>query len=87
MYEEGRHVPRDFERAVALFSSGCRNGVARGCARLALMFETGQGVDRDPIKARHFYAQACRGGVKAACAKKGKQATESDDEEQCGADE
>ncbi len=54
--------------AAKLLARGCKDGHARSCEALAVMYRTGQGVPRDEQHAQRLFARACRDGADGACA-------------------
>jgi uncharacterized protein len=54
--------------AAKLLARGCKEGHARSCESLGVMYRTGQGVPRDEKRALGLFARACRGGAEGACA-------------------
>jgi TPR repeat protein len=85
LYWDGRGVPEDRDRAVALYQRGCEalnlryrgSSTMRGygrvdpeaCFRLAGLYESGDAVDKDPVKSAEYYRAACSMGYGQACTK------------------
>ena len=62
LYEEGRGVERDAERAVAWYRRAADAGDERAWLNLAHMYAKGDGVPEDESRAAHWYERAARAG-------------------------
>jgi tetratricopeptide (TPR) repeat protein len=58
LYHEGRGVPRDYKKAVELYTKAAEQGYAPGQAYLASQYATGKGVDKDYNKAVDLFEKA-----------------------------
>jgi hypothetical protein len=67
-FMDGRGVPKDVARAVAIVTEGCSRNLPEPCGVLAFMHHRGQGMAPDPAKAKRMYQKACRLGLEPACA-------------------
>ncbi len=75
--DQASFLPKDEEKAraytereVALRQTGCEQGVASDCARLAAAFAMGKLVSRDIERSREFLARACELGDRGSCAER-----------------
>ena len=64
----GKGVPRDLPRALALFDKACQAGDPFACHSLGYCYEHGNGVAKDQARATALYRKACTGGWREACA-------------------
>jgi TPR repeat protein len=64
--------PGTLPHAQTKFSRWCREGDARSCSVLGVMYENGSGVERDHAKAAQLYGRACRQGNARACVSLGR---------------
>ena len=62
-YENGRDVPKDIVKAIALYRQAAAGGEANGWFRLGKIFADGLGVEPDRPKALEYYRQGARAGV------------------------
>jgi TPR repeat protein len=74
MYEVGRGVPRDpqraatlYQRAVTLSQRACDANTLRACTALGVAYAGGIGVPRNDARAVALYQRACDGGEPAGC--------------------
>lgn len=72
MFETGRGVARDPQRAVALYKQACDHGNPRGCTNLGLAVEHGLAGDPAPAQARAFFSKACDEGERSGCSNLGR---------------
>lgn len=63
----GAGIPKDADRARALFQTACQVGELHGCRRLGAMYYAGIDAPRDLEQTRALYAKACDGGLPAGC--------------------
>jgi hypothetical protein len=71
MYENGRGVPRDLDRARSLYQGACVRRAASGCRGLGWLYTEGIGVPRDMGRGVAFYADACDAGDAESCSNLG----------------
>ena len=71
MYEIGRGVSPDLERAGKLYERACQGGNTAGCNYLAFMYEDGRGRPRDPTQAAKLYRRGCEAKNEASCSNLG----------------
>src|SRR5262245_41994277 len=64
---DGRGVPRDAARAVALFERGCTAGDLQACTALGTLLLVGQGTPVDLPRAANLLSRACAGRIAVAC--------------------
>jgi TPR repeat protein len=64
--------PTGVPQAVRYFGEGCRDGDARSCSVLGVMYERGRGVVADRDQALTLYGRACRGGNPEGCVNLGR---------------
>ncbi|MFN7979225.1 MAG: tetratricopeptide repeat protein [Vicinamibacterales bacterium] len=69
--DDGRGVPEDIPRAVALYTKGCDGGYAPSCWRLASLRAIGRGVPKDLPAALRVLEPACQPNGREACARLG----------------
>ena len=62
-YESGRDVPKDIDKALALYQQAATGGEANGWFRLGKIFADGLGVAPDRPKALEYYRQGALAGV------------------------
>lgn len=67
LYDMGRGVALDKQRAAALFEQACKGGAAAGCSSLGRLYENGWGVSQDSPHAVALYEQACQAGAAEGC--------------------
>ncbi len=67
MYEFGRGVARDEQKAVVLYTRACRDNNARACVSLGRMMELGTAARADIAGATTMYDSACRSGDQEGC--------------------
>jgi len=67
LYYSGGGVPKDANRAAALFRTSCESGWWRGCGGLAECYRTGFGDGPDLTRAMQYFEIACAKGVAASC--------------------
>lgn len=65
-FEDGRHVARDFGRAVFWYRKSAEQGYPEGQLNLGRMYRGGLGVERDERRAAYWYRAAARQGAAAA---------------------
>jgi TPR repeat protein len=70
LYEPGD--PKDVERAIALFRSGCEKRNRTSCRELAFMLEAGRFLNADPAGAFGLLKKACELDDPLACAHLGR---------------
>jgi len=61
MYDLGRGVPQDYERAVTWYRRAAQQGDAQAQNNLGVMYENGYGVPQDLVQAYKWYALAASG--------------------------
>ena len=61
-YERG-----DFKSAFELFEKSCKEGNAKACFNLAVMYDKGEGVQKSKSKAIHYFQKACDNGEMQVC--------------------
>lgn len=61
-YEHGNGVPRDPDKAVALYCEAARLGDAEAQYNLGWMYAMGRGVTRDDLTAAYFFTMAAKQG-------------------------
>jgi TPR repeat protein len=66
LYIYGQGVPKDEQKAFALFRDGAEKGNALCMFFYAMCFEGGVGVERDRESARNWYVRAAQGGNRTA---------------------
>ena len=66
LYEEGRAVPRDIDRAVELYRRGAAWHYPDAAYHLGRLFEEGRGVDQNLDEAERLYAIAAKRGFTPA---------------------
>jgi serine/threonine protein kinase/TPR repeat protein len=66
LYIYGQGVPKDEQKAVALFRDGAEKGNPLCMYFYAMCFDGGVGVDRDRKSARAWYVRAAQGGNRTA---------------------
>ena len=66
LFEEGRIVGRDFDRAAFWYRKSADQGNARGQLNLGRMYRGGMGLERDERRAVHWYRAAAGQGLAAA---------------------
>ncbi len=71
MYDEGRGVPQDQTKAVALYQRACEGGAPAGCNSLGSMYGEGRVVSRDLTKSMDLFRKACEGGYAMGCSNLG----------------
>lgn len=59
MYNNGRGVNQNYQKAVELYQKGADLGDAGACYNLGHMYQHGQGVNQDYQKAVELYQKAC----------------------------
>jgi len=67
LYEYGRGVEKDTNRAIEFFNKGAAAGNSSGPYALAEMYKKGIGVEKDAEKAADFLKQSCSMGSAQAC--------------------
>ena len=67
MYETGRGVPQDVDRAAALYQQACEGGALVGCTNVGLLYAAGVGLAQDTARAAGFFQIACEGGEQLGC--------------------
>ena len=67
LYEIGRGVEKDTNRAIEFFNKGAAAGNPSGPYFLAEMYKKGIGVEKDAEKAADFLKQSCSMGSAQAC--------------------
>ena len=66
LFEEGRIVGRDFDRAAFWYRKSADQGNAHGQLNLGRMYRGGMGLERDERRAVHWYRAAAGQGLAAA---------------------
>jgi tetratricopeptide (TPR) repeat protein len=66
LYAEGRGVPRDNDKAIALVEKPCGTGVLEACTQLATLL-TRRRAQGDLTRAQELLDKSCKGGIAAAC--------------------
>lgn len=66
-YEDGLGVPKDLERAFALYVRACDAGSGHGCNNLGVAWFHGRGTAKAPLKSTPLYERACRLGWDFGC--------------------
>ena len=66
MYENGRGVPQDNEKAIAWYRKAAEQGHAIAQCNVGWMYENGRGVPRDYEKAIAWYRKAAEQGNERA---------------------
>jgi hypothetical protein len=61
-YATGAGVPRDVDRATALYDRACRGGLIVGCVNLGVAYAQGSGVPQDLATAKGLFERACQSG-------------------------
>jgi TPR repeat protein len=69
LYNGGLGLPKDYQRAAALFRKACLGGNGDGCGDLGESYWLGNGVDKNPEEAKQLLSQGCSMGSNAACKK------------------
>jgi serine/threonine-protein kinase len=64
---DGKRVPTDLSRAMALFDRACVAGAPRGCSLLGELYYAGTDVPKDGDKAFALFRRACAGGDLFGC--------------------
>jgi TPR repeat protein len=72
MLDRGAGGPKDAERALSLYESGCAKDDPTACNNLGVAFHNGQGRPKNPGKASELYQRACNRAYPVACANLGK---------------
>jgi hypothetical protein len=70
LYFVGSVVPKDLEKASALFQRACVNGNGAACGALhglGMSYQSGDGVEQSDAKAAECFKHACAGGHRPAC--------------------
>ena len=57
-YSDGEGVPKDHEKANALYQKACDGGHIKGCFNLAIQHKNGEGVPKDQAKAKTDWESA-----------------------------
>jgi len=73
IFENGKGVTKDFNRALDSYKRACDGNYASGCYSLGLMYGNGRGVPKDEKRALDFYKSACDGSYAAGCTNAGVQ--------------
>jgi TPR repeat protein len=66
-HEQGKGVPRDFERAVAFYLMACNLGEKRGCLAQAVLQADGKGLPKNETQARATAERLCGEGMNEGC--------------------
>ena len=66
LFEDGRIVARDFDRALFWYRKSAEQGNAQGQLNLGRMYRGGMGLERDEPRAAYWYRAAAGKGVAAA---------------------
>jgi TPR repeat protein len=66
MYEYGKGIEQDYEKAVQWYKKAAEKGYARAEYNLGVMFEHGKGVEQDYEKAVQWYMKAEEKGYASA---------------------
>jgi len=67
IYQYGKGVTTDLDKAVRLYQKACDGGEAEGCFNLGSAYFNGDGVARDIDKAMKLFQKACDGGDMEGC--------------------
>lgn len=67
LYSNGYGVPKDEQKASALFQKACDRGSTAACSNLGSFYAMGRGVPRNGAKAAALYQRACNAGEPAGC--------------------
>ncbi len=62
MYRDGHGVDKNYERALALFTSAANDGYPSAQFSLGVMYRLGEGVKRDYVEALKWYRMAAKQG-------------------------
>jgi TPR repeat protein len=62
MYDKGKGVSQDYEKAVYWYQKAADQGDANGQLNLGLMYDKGRGVEQDYEKAVYWYQKAADQG-------------------------
>jgi TPR repeat protein len=60
-------VPKDVERAVAIFKQSCDEGSATSCFDLATKYSKGEGIGKDVPRALDLFERSCTLGHSNGC--------------------
>ncbi|HEY5906527.1 MAG TPA: hypothetical protein VIZ31_00710 [Vicinamibacteria bacterium] len=66
-HEQGKGVPRDFQRAVAFYLMACNLGEQRACLAQAALQSEGRGLPRSGAQAMATAEKLCTDGLAEAC--------------------
>ncbi|OAV05604.1 hypothetical protein AO379_1461 [Moraxella catarrhalis] len=67
MYDEGRGVRQDYQKAVEWYTKAAGQGHAKAQFNLGVMYARGQGVRQNKSTAKHYFGQACDHGEQLGC--------------------
>lgn len=67
LYENGKGVVQDAQRAAALYTAGCDAGDKDCCAGLGVMLTVGTAAEKDPKRAAQLFGKACDEGLAKGC--------------------
>lgn len=67
IYQYGKGVTTDLDKAVRLYQKACDSGVMFGCIQLGIFYQYGRGVTEDLSKAAQLYKKVCDGGEMLGC--------------------
>jgi TPR repeat protein len=62
MYQAGKEVEKNLEKAAQWFEKAAQNGKAEAANSLGVMYQSGSGVPKDYVRARELYEIAAAGG-------------------------
>lgn len=67
LFDEGKGMPADKNKAAMAYKAACEKGENRGCHRLGVMLVSGQGIPRDIGAGIRLLNQACDKGFGQSC--------------------
>lgn len=72
LYEKGRGLPKNIQRATELYTQACYAGNGLGCNNLAGFYKKGTGVSKNLAQAAKLYQDACTFGFASGCTSLGR---------------
>ena len=67
MYEQGKGVRQDYQKAKGLFEKAAAQGFAKAQTSLGSMYIQGKGVRKNLATAKEWFGMACDNGNQTGC--------------------
>lgn len=67
VYEFGKGVPIDYNKAFNYYTKSCQQGYKKGCNVVGIMYKEGKGVEKDYSQAKEYFAKQCLRGYAPSC--------------------